>query len=382
MQHLTPSQAAGSDVNEELRKIWIARYLPELGTIPSYVRKHAEQRLRASITDEARQATAHRLNQRLASDCAQASTATQQLLSKTGAISQNTWELQELNHKIKEIYQTLISSYEASFIFLPVVDYTQSIESEASRLAAAAEVMPGFEELILTIGPLVRDLKVIYFSSVNRHLVGFMTTQIHLTQARILSHLDPYDCSWLAPYFQIVDELLCMPWQRICSVATSNIDRTQTIAMVKKMLPKVSKVSAITYQQALCAFPHHTSCQGRIQSAEVQRSSIRDLSMFQAYIWLCVLEDSPSIIEKQLLPLCLQVFSLANVQWKLANFGIQTIIEIIRLQLTAEEQSVFKKQTDIIKRLFLDADPKSNQISLLKQQLEHSRNTVTFTWKP
>ena len=78
----------------------------------------------------------------------------------------------------------------------------------------------------------------------------------------------------------------------------------------------------------------------------------------------------------------MQVFSLANVDWQLANFGIKTINEIIRQQLTPEEQNLFQKQAATVESLFLNANPKSNQVDLLKQQLQHSRNSISFTFKP
>ncbi|MEM9807549.1 MAG: hypothetical protein AAF959_19975 [Cyanobacteria bacterium P01_D01_bin.56] len=384
MHKLKQVRSAGTDINHELLKIWIARYLPELGSISSHVRKHVEQRLRSSISDEARLTTSQTISHHLASDCLLATTDTKRLLSTTGAFANDGWELQELSAKIEEIYRVLIDGYERSFIFSPVVDYIHVLELDEGKLEAAALVIPHFESLMLTVGPLIRELKAIYFSSINRHLIGFMTTQIHLTRKHILGHLTPYDSTWLAPYLQVLDELICMPWQRICSVAASETDMTASVALVRKMMPRISSISAFTYQQAVRTFPHHISCQGRLQSLTVQNSSLRDLNMFQAYIWLCILEDSPSVIEKQLLPLCLQVFSLTKIQWPLACFGVQTILEIIRQQLTAQEQVLFNKHADTIEQLFLDAGNKPDQVALLKQQLQKSNpvNSVSYTWKP
>ncbi|EKV03076.1 Phycobilisome protein [Leptolyngbya sp. PCC 7375] len=365
-------KAAGADINNELLKIWIARYLPEFDKISHHVRYHVEQRLRSSITDDARQATSFNINHHLESDCALAAVDTQQLLSKKLSPFPDIWELQELSIKIKQIYAVLIDSYEKSFIFSPIVDYIHVIDSEERRLEAVDLVIPHFVSLMLTVGPLLRELKAVYFSSVNHHLVGFMTTQLHLTRKRILSHLTPYDCTWLVPYLHVLDELMCMPWQRICSIMPSTSNMTQSLAVARKMMPQVSSISAYTYQQALQTFPKHISSQGRIQSAAVQASSLRDLNMFQAYIWLCVLEDSASVIEKQLLPLCLQVFSLTDVQWELVNFGVQTIIKTILEQLLPHEQAIFKKQADIIESLFLNAQPQEEQVALLKKQLQTS----------
>ncbi|MBX2862657.1 MAG: hypothetical protein KTR27_03810 [Leptolyngbyaceae cyanobacterium MAG.088] len=375
-------QAAGTDINNELLKIWVARYLPNLEAISKHARPHVEQRLRRTISDESRNITATKLDQHLASDCVLAATDTQQLLVTAG-IKADTWEIQSLSVQIHSIYEALINRYRESFVFSPIIEYLHLIDIEGSRLAAAARVIPKFENLLLIIAPMLRELEAIYFSSLNQHLVGFMTTQLHLTQQRIISHLSSEELIWLTPYLKLLNELICMPWKHICS-ATSVSHNVETIALVKRMMPKVSSIATLTYQKALQTFPNHTSYQGRIQSQSVQHSSLRDLSMFQAYIWLSVLEDSSSVIEKKLLPICLQVFPLTGVRWELVTFAIGTIIDIIQEQLSPTEQELFKAHAEYIKALFFNAQPKMRQVHLLKEQLKRNKtfSNVSYTWRP
>jgi hypothetical protein len=382
MHEFKQGQAAGTDPNNELLKIWVARYLPDLGAISRHVRYHVEQRLRHAISDVARKATAHKIDNHLVSTVAIAQSDTQTLLSAAD-IRIDSWELQNLSVQIYKIYQTLIAYYADSFIFSPTVDYLHTIDSEVNRLEAAALVIPKFESLLRIITPMLRELKALYFSSINQHLIGFMTTHMHFTQQRILNYLSVEETIWLAPYLQLLDELICMPWQHICSVATTVDYRPDAIALVKRMMPKVNTISALTYNKALQTFPTHISCQGRIQSTLVHRSSLRDLSMFQAYIWLCVLENSSLIIERKLLPICLQVFPLTNVNWELVTFAIETITDAIQEQLTPAEQELFSVHADNIKTLFLNAKLKNSQVSLLKAQLqqENSVNNVSYTWQ-
>ncbi|MEA5464928.1 hypothetical protein [Leptothoe sp. PORK10 BA2] len=351
MHVLNQVQFAGTD---ELLKIWVARYLPELGAISNQVKNHVENRLRLTITDESRLATYHQIISHLISDCDHAATDTKKLLLAVG-LPPDSWEMQELSTQTYKIYETLMDCYAASFIFSPILEHLHILDSEAGKLKATALVIPKFESLIQIIGPQIRDLKAMYFSSVNRHLVGFMTTHMHFTRQSILHRLDPYEHIWLAPYLQLLDELICIPWQRICSVASTNTSNPNTIALVRRMIPKVHSISSHTYQKTLRAYPNHISCQGRIQSSAVQHSVIRDINMLQAYIWLCVLEDSVAVIEKQLLPICLQVFSLTDVDWDIVTFGIQTIVDMIQQQLTPSEQNLFEKHANTIESLFLNA---------------------------
>lgn len=260
MYELNPFQPVSTDANHELLKIWVARYLPELGKISGPVRKYVEQRLRLAMTNTSRQATAQRIRNHLVSDSAAAAADTQKLLLRVG-LPPEMWEMQELYAKVYKLYEALIDCYEQSFIFAPVVEYLHRIEEDSCRLEAAAQVILPFEGLMLTMGPMLRELKAVYFSSTNRHMVGFMTTQMHFTQQYILTHLDPYECLWLAPYLRLLDELMCMPWQRICSMVSTITERSDAIALVKRMIPKVNMISALVYNKALTAYPNHNSCQ-------------------------------------------------------------------------------------------------------------------------
>ncbi|MGD1854007.1 MAG: hypothetical protein ACFB2W_07120 [Leptolyngbyaceae cyanobacterium] len=370
--------------SDELLEIWVARYLPNFGEISNSVRHHVEQRLQNAIAIPARQATAHKIKRHLASDCASASAETKDLFIEMGTAI-NSWELKNLTPKVYQLYETLITCYERSFIFSPILEHLHTIDSEVGRLQAAALVIPEFESLLLTMSPMLNELKAVYFSSVtNRHLIGFMTTHIHFTRQHILSHLNLDETIWLTTYLQLLDELICMPWQKICSVLASTGQRPELLALVKKMMPKVNAISTLTYQKALRTYPTHISCQGRIQSAPVQRSSLRDLSMFQAYIWLSVLEDSTAVVERKLLPICLQVFPLTKVDWEMVIFAIQTIVDLIEQQLTQAENVLFSRQAQKIQALFLNNRPKMTQVPLLKEQLQlkNSLENVSYTWKP
>ncbi|NEQ53205.1 MAG: hypothetical protein F6K11_24225, partial [Leptolyngbya sp. SIO3F4] len=321
------------------------------------------------------------IDKRLVSDCAIATVDTQTLLSATD-IRIDSWELQNLSVQIYKIYKTLISCYAESFVFSPIVQYLYTIDSEESQLEVAALVIPKFESLLRSVTPMLRELKAIYFSSINQHLVGFMTTHIYFTRYRILNHLTVEETIWLSPYLQLLDELICMPWQHICSVATTINKQADAIALVKRMMPKVNSISALTYQKALQRFPNHISSQGRIQSTPVQYSSLRDLSMFQAYIWLCVLENSSSMIERNLLPICVQVFPLTKVSWELVTFAIQTITNIIQEQLTSTENKLFSVHADKIQTLFINAEPKKHVPSLMERQLQQDNffNNTSDNW--
>ena len=348
-----PTQA---ETDSELLKLWLIRYLPNLGMISAPVRKHVEQRLRLAVADDARQTTQHKILKSLPAACARATTEAQQFLSVSG-IAYDIWEVRDLTIQIHKIYETLLSCYAESFVFAPMLDCLGTIDSDQGRMDAAARILPDFNQLIWKIEPLLRELKVLYRFSSNRQMVGFMTTQLHFTQRHIIRQFDPYERLWLTSYFQMVEELICMPWRRICTSTLLKTSRLGSIALAKKMLPRTQAIAESVYRRALCDYPHHVSRQGRIQTEAVRTSSIRDINMFQAYLWLCLLENSLSVIENELLPLCLIVFPSTNVQWQLVTQGVENLMVTIQAQLSASEKTLFDKYAQPIQQLFVNANP-------------------------
>lgn len=219
------------------------------------------------------------------------------------------------------------------------------------------------------LGSLISSLQAKMVMSQNRRSIGFLTTQIHLSRQRSLRRLDVYERMWLSPYLQLTEELLCMPWQRVCAAANQHAVNSATTVLVKKMLPKASAIALAVYQRALRTYPNHISRQGRIQSETVQTSSVRDLSMFQTYIWLAVLEGDLSVIENELLPLCLLVFPCSKVKWAFVQSGIEWIGEEISNHLTSQEKSVFSSFINPIQAMFRQASPAQADIDNIHRSL-------------
>ena len=348
-----PTQAT---TDSELIKLWLIRYLPTLGVISAPVRRHVKQRLELAISDDARRITQQKILRSLPAACARATTEAQQFLSVSG-VAYDIWEVRDLTIQIHKIYETLLSCYAESFVFAPMLDCLETIDSEQGRMDAATRILPSFNQLIWKLEPLLRELKMLYRFSSNRQMIGFMTTQLHFTQRHIIRQFDPYERLWLTSYFQMVEELICMPWRRICTSTLLKTSRLGSIALAKKMLPRTQAIAESVYRRALCDYPHHVSRQGRIQTEAVRTSSIRDINMFQAYLWLCLLENSLSVIENELLPLCLIVFPSTNVQWQLVTQGVENLMVTIQAQLSASEKTLFDKYAQPIQQLFVNANP-------------------------
>ena len=92
--------------------------------------------------------------------------------------------------------------------------------------------------------------------------------------------------------------------------------------------------------------PQEQTVQQRYRLGLVRQSSIRDLNVVQAYIWLCCLENSFSTIEQKLFPACLAVFSPKQPSLPAAGCSMPHIVQTIARHLDRSEQQYFSTYAD------------------------------------
>ncbi len=353
--------------DRELTKVWLSRYLPNLGLLPQATRQFFEERLAVVISEESRQETQKKLLRVIDTDCIMAAIQAQKLVAESGQVLQ-LGEARALSTQISRVYKSLLTLYVEDFVFSPVLDSLHDFETREAKMSALEKIVPAFDRLMHALRPLLVQLQSLYATSKNRRAIGFLTTQLHLSRQRILDRLDSYERLWLSPYLQLIEDFVCIPWQRVCVAATSAMP--EQVAMAQQVLFRSDAIAGQVYQRALRTFPNHMSRQGRIQSAAVQQSSVRDLSMFQAYMWLCVLEGNLSSVQEELLPLCLLVFPCAQVKWDFVIQGIRWLIEEIKTELTPSQQQIFMLTAAPTEHLFVAANPEAANIETINHNLQ------------
>jgi cation transport regulator ChaB len=186
--------------------------------------------------------------------------------------------------------------------------------------------------------------------------IGFLTTQFHLSTQVILRYCSVYERVWLKPYFQFIEEQVCIPWQRICAAAQHHGLRSPAFRLVATLLPLSQLTAKRVYQSALAQYPDHQSRRGTLSKHRVAASTLRDLNMFQAYLCLCVLEGSMDAIASELLPLCQLVFPSIEIKWDLIEGCLQFLVSEIHAVLTAEQQDLIRFYTSSLSALFTPVD--------------------------
>lgn len=358
------------NLNIHLLRIWIVRYLPNLALLPKPTRSHLESRISTIKSVDSRKSTQAKVLKNLQIDCEASVLEAQEMIIETEILA-DVSEAEKTASQVAAIYQYLMNAYVNNFIFLPILDYLHTIETDKSKQSASLKILPKFNCLMNGLEPLVHGLRVILIESKNPRAIGYLTTQLHLSRQKILSRLDAHERLWLTPYIQLTEELICMPWPRVCAAANHYSPQTQTVtAIITKVIPRTELIAANVYQKMQQTYPNHVSRRGRIQSSGVEASSLRDLNMFQTYIWLALLEDNLSVIKNELLPLCLIVFPCSKVDWTLVQKSLQWLGEEISTHLTEQEAQIFSSYFRPIQVIFArNVNPEQIDVYALKQEL-------------
>ncbi|WP_026733747.1 hypothetical protein [Fischerella sp. PCC 9605] len=200
--------------------------------------------------------------------------------------------------------------------------------------------IPPIEELAYTLEPTLIAFQGEHTACQDWRAIGFMTTQLKFTNKLILKLLAPVEKILLCPYFKFIEEQVAIPWQRICAASVKQELDSPTLILVEQMLLASEGISKTVYSQLVEHFPNYHSRSGNLTHPDVAHSSIRDLNMFQAYLYLCILEQSLVPIEQELLPLCKIVLEKVEVKWEILEKWMQLLIDEIIRRVKPEQNAI------------------------------------------
>jgi hypothetical protein len=208
------------------------------------------------------------------------------------------------------------------------------------------------KQLTTTLEPVLLQLQEQHLLAPDRRTLGFMSTQFHLTSKLVLDRLTLPEQLLLSPYFKFVEEQVCIPWQRVCTAAANHELDSPILAIVEQLLPASREIALKVYYRAVQLYPNHRSRRGGLSQAAVRTSSIRDIEMFQGYLWLCALEGNMTVVEQELLPLCIMVFPSIDVSWELVEQLLPLLIAEIQVRVKPEQIQLLLPYTQAMQQLF------------------------------
>lgn len=119
------------------------------------------------------------------------------------------------------------------------------------------------------------------------------------------------------------------------------------------MFPASREIAQTVYQRLVQLLPNHRSRRGRLDSPGITHSCLRDLEMFQAYLWLCVLEGSTAPVEEELVDLCVMVMTGVDVKWEMTELWNQVLADELLARVTPSQQNILLPYTQGLQYAFL-----------------------------
>ncbi|MBN3923285.1 hypothetical protein [Nostoc sp. NMS4] len=179
------------------------------------------------------------------------------------------------------------------------------------------------------------------YTAEDPRVIGFISMQFHYSGQILLNLTPPAQQSSLSAYFKVIDDHLYMPLQRAYQAAAEYAYDAPALQAVQKILPLCSEIATKIAERVTQMYPNYQCHTGRLSNTNVQISSVRDIEMFQVYLWVCVLENNISSVQQELFPLCIMLYPRLKVRWELVRQLIHLLGNEIRSRLEPQQAAYF-----------------------------------------
>ncbi|MBO3459291.1 hypothetical protein G7B40_007235 [Aetokthonos hydrillicola Thurmond2011] len=342
---------------KRLLNLWALHYKPDLSSLPLYQESFICLFLETA-SPEGRSKTVAKFKDNLLDINSQMAWIQTKSLHNYIPNVLNFKEAKKITDSAILVYKVLLNIYQNQLL------YNSSFVNEISRTEDNLHDNSLTDFRILTIQELADGLQPILIEFQEQHIacndwhsLGFMTTQLKFTNKLILNQVTPIEKLLLSPYLKFVEEQVAIPWQRVCVAATKHDLNSPALALVEKMLPAAEQIAQNVYNQLVELFPNYMSRSGLLSSPTVAQSSLRDLKMFQAYLWLSVLEQSLAAVEQELVNLCLMVMEKVDVKWEVLQQWNKILMDEVLNQLQPEQRMILLPYTQGMQQAFYKVKP-------------------------
>jgi hypothetical protein len=326
---LKTSEVVKTPSVERLLNLWAQRYVPELSLVSLNNSSSYGSLLEASSA-QGRALTATKLKDSiLNSNCQMALIQAKSLYSYIPNILDLN-EARRITQFAFRVYKKLLQIYQQ-----------QSVTDTSSTVWG----IPAIADLAYALEPILMVFQEQHIASKDWRALGFMTTQLNFSNRLIEKKLAPDEKVLLAPYLKFVEEQVAMPWQRVCATAAKYELGSPELNLVEQMMPASCEIAKTVFDKLLEWVPDHRSRRGELKEANVTHSCLRDLNMFQAYIWLCFLNQSIEPLEKELLPLCVMVVEGVGIKWELTEKWCEVLAVEMESRVTQEQKVMLRPYT-------------------------------------
>ncbi|WOD38546.1 hypothetical protein [Nodosilinea sp. E11] len=333
-----------------LVELWSNRYLPNLKTLPLGQDTQIHNELRHASSAQGRAETLDKIRaQRIDKCCRLAAIRVKDLYTASPEIL-DLGEVKQLADAATNVYLKLFEVYQSS---LPIdISSTEQLQETYGESALSAWGIPKIEKLADELEPLILELQEKHKISKDWRTLGFITTQINFSNALFLDILTPVERVLINPYLNFLEEQVALPLKRLCGAAAKHVLSSPEFELVMQMLPITRDISAAVCARLTKGFPHYQGRRGTLNDLAVQHSCMRDLDMFQIYLWLCVLQGNLTTVEQELVALCIMVLENVGISWALASRWNEVLMDEILHRVTPSQQSLLAPYTNGMIRAF------------------------------
>ncbi len=310
---------------------WASRYQPHLNALVAPNQEFPIAQLLDQLSSAGRKRTVEQVRRHLKINCELAGLDAHRLFAQ----SQNVINLAKVRHLsiyVERIYDRLLTLYQDQAQQVPTLNASGR---NVQQMPIAS--LPPISTLAQALEPLLEELRQAHLIDEDPRTIGFVTTQFHFTTKAIFKRLKKWDQVLLYPYLQFAEEQVCIPWQEVCQVALRYPEHSPEVLLVEAMIQRSDRIAFSVYQQGLAELSEMKSIRGDMTHPEVAASVIRDINMFQGYLWLSVLQGDISAVQNRLLPLCLMVFPSVGVSWEWVHQMLEMMIAQVKTYLTAQQ---------------------------------------------
>jgi hypothetical protein len=343
---------------QRLTELWSARYTVDLSSLSENPKFYGE--LVKTASPEARALTVAKLLKHILKNMYQE--------IETQAISfyeyipdiLTSTDVRNITQIAYKVYQNLLEIYqkESGLAVFPVtkreVD-TMGPMTVSEDISLMLSGIPDIIRLAKEMEEILLKFQEKYVATEDWRTVGFLTTVFHLSNKLIINNLTPPEKVLLCPYFKFIEEQVAMPWERVCAASSKHDLAAPAFTLVEKMVPMASDISSTVFCRILQLFPYHRSKRGNLSHPDVASSFLRDLDMFQAYLWLSILEDTLRPIERELVPLCVMVMPSVGVAWELMNKSKRLLVDEILSRVPSKPSTLLLNYTQGMEEAFFNA---------------------------
>ncbi len=348
-----------------LIKLWAERYIPDLSILSKKAEPLTCSELLEATSRQGRAKTVAKVQNIVEINCKCAGIQTNALFSYIPNVVGLT-ESQGIAKAAAQVYQKVLEVYQeqspppALLAAMPQIGNVDFSVDAFTKLAIPGLYLSEVKQLAMALEPVLLQLQEQYLSASDWRTIGFMSTQFHLSAKLVLNRLTLAEQVLLSPYFKFVEEQVCIPWQRVCAAATKHEPDSPLLATVLQMLPASQEIAKQVYHRAVQLFPNHRSRRGGLMESGVRASSIRDIEMFQGYLWLCTLEGNMTAVEQELLPLCIMVFPSIDVAWELVEHILPLLVNEIETRVLPAQMRLLLPYTQAMEQLFSNLETKAS----------------------